>query len=71
MTATNTLRANRIFSTTETVPAYVDFKDDPQTLAASIIADLHHFCDANNLDFASIIQQGETYYQDELIDPEI
>ena len=65
MTDDNKARAERILCAATAVEAYNDNKDDPATLVADLLADLRHYCDAHNIDFADCDRRGRDHYTNE------
>jgi len=52
------------------VEAYRDNMEEPDQLAADMLADLRHFCDLNGLDFAALDRRGRIAYLEEIEEPE-
>jgi hypothetical protein len=69
MNEENELRARRIMCAATAVEAYRDNMEDPDQLAADLLADLRHFCDIHGLDFAALDRQGRAAYLEELEEP--
>ena len=65
MTDENKARAERILCAVTAVEAYRDNQDNPATLAADLLADLRHYCDAHNIDFADCDRRGRDHYTNE------
>lgn len=66
----NKRRANRILCAATAVEAYADSRENPDELAADLLADLRHFCDLHGLDFAAADALGRAAYLEELEEPE-
>lgn len=62
----NKTRAQRILRAATAVEAYTDNREDPDQLAADLLADLRHFCDLHSLDFAAMDERGRAAYLEEL-----
>ena len=65
----NEIRAGRIVAAAAAVCAYQDNREDPDQLAADILADLRHFCDLHSLDFAAMDKRGRAAYLEEVQEP--
>jgi hypothetical protein len=70
MSPENRLRADRILCAATAVEAYQDSREEPNQLAADLLADLRHFCDLQGLQFDEVNAQGHGAYLSELEDPE-
>jgi hypothetical protein len=65
MNPENQARAERILCAAAAVEAYNENKDEPETIAADMLADLRHYCDAHGLDFADCDRRGQDHYTNE------
>ena len=65
----NQIRATRILCAATAVEAYRDNMEEPDQLAADMLADLRHFCDLNGLSFDDLNQRGRTAYLEEIEEP--
>lgn len=66
----NKTRAQRILCAATAVEAYADNREDPDQLAADMLADLRHFCDLYGLDFSIMDKRGRAAYLEELEEPQ-
>ena len=69
MNTENQIRAERILCAATAVEAYCDNMEEPDQLAADLLADLRHFCDLHGLDFAALDRRGRAAYLEELEEP--
>jgi hypothetical protein len=69
MTDENQIRAERILCAATAVEAYRDNREEPDQLAADMLADLRHFCDLHGLSFDLINAQGHWAYLEEIEEP--
>jgi len=65
----NQIRAERILCAATAVEAYRDNIEEPDQLAADMLADLRHFCDLNGLSFDDLNQRGRAAYLEEIEEP--
>ena len=60
------LRAERILCAATAVEAYRDNMEEPDQLAADLLADLRHFCDLHGLHFEEMNARGQWAYLNEI-----
>ena len=66
----NQFRAERILCAATAVKAYRDNMEEPDQLAADLLADLRHFCDLHGLIFEKMNARGHEVYLDEIQEPQ-
>ena len=67
----NQFRAERILCAATAVKAYRDNMEEPDQLAADLLADLRHFCDLHGLSFDDVSQRGQSAYSEEIEEPQL
>lgn len=63
---TNADRAERAFRVVDSYRKKHDPEEDNETVLSDLLADLLHFCDERNLDFAKIEDTARMHYEAEL-----